>query len=150
MHNLHNCINHASVLGLVLGLSYHFQSIFGRWFHLYWIFQISPQNMHYKSYNCKPQVSQRPIPLCTLTRSILNFAIFQNCQFFLGLIEDLQKWLVIYSRLFFGGQYPRRPTQSGTVPLFVEQFHFLWKSSKICGTASQKCGTAPQKVEQVL
>ena len=25
-----------------------------------------------------------------------------------------------------------------------------WKSSTICGTASQKCGTAPQKVEQVL
>ena len=32
----------------------------------------------------------------------------------------------------------------------VEQFHFLWSSSKICGTTSQKCGTAPQKVEQVL
>ena len=42
-------------------------------------------------------------------------------------------------------QYPRRPTQSGTVPLFVEQFHFLWNSSTFCGTASQKCGTAPQK-----
>ena len=42
-------------------------------------------------------------------------------------------------------QYPRRPTQSGTVPLFVEQFHNLWNSSTICGTASQKCGTAPKK-----
>ena len=41
------------------------------------------------------------------------------------------------------GQYPRRPTQSGTVPL-------LWNSSTICGTTSQKCGTAPQTVEQVL
>ena len=30
-------------------------------------------------------------------------------------------------------QYPRRPTQSGTVPLFVEQFHFLWNSSTIRG-----------------
>ena len=35
------------------------------------------------------------------------------------------------------GQYPRRPTQSGTVPLFVEQ-------------RPKKCGTAPQKVKQVL
>ena len=32
------------------------------------------------------------------------------------------------------GQYPRRPTQSGTVPLFVEQFQFLWNSSTVCGT----------------
>ena len=48
------------------------------------------------------------------------------------------------------GQYPRRLTQSGTVPLFVEQFYKKWNSSTICGTVSQKCGTAPQKVEQVL
>ena len=34
--------------------------------------------------------------------------------------------------------------------IFVEQFHFLWNSSTICGTASNKCGTAPQKVEHVL
>ena len=26
-------------------------------------------------------------------------------------------------------QHPRRPTKSGTVPLFVEQFHNLWNSS---------------------
>ena len=32
----------------------------------------------------------------------------------------------------------------------VEKFHFLWNSSTISGTASQKCGTALQKVEQVL
>ena len=32
----------------------------------------------------------------------------------------------------------------------VEQFHFLWNSSTICGTVTQKCGTALQKVEQVL
>ena len=32
----------------------------------------------------------------------------------------------------------------------VEQFHFLWNSSTICGTASQKMWTAPKKVEQVL
>ena len=32
----------------------------------------------------------------------------------------------------------------------AEQFHFLWNSSIICGTASQNRGTAPQKVEQVL
>ena len=30
----------------------------------------------------------------------------------------------------------------------VEQFHFMWNSSTICGTAAQKCGTAPQNVEQ--
>ena len=27
----------------------------------------------------------------------------------------------------------------------VKQLHFLWSSSTICGTASQKCGTAPPK-----
>ena len=32
----------------------------------------------------------------------------------------------------------------------VEQFHFLWNSSTICGTASQKMWNSLQKVEQVL
>ena len=32
----------------------------------------------------------------------------------------------------------------------VEQFHFLWNGSTICGTASQKMRNSSQKVEQVL
>ena len=72
-------------------------------------------------------------------------------------------------------QYPRRPTQSGTVPNFVEQlhnfwnsvpkiwnsspksgtgaecgslFHNLWNSSTICGTAPPKSNMPFQDVEQ--
>ena len=44
-------------------------------------------------------------------------------------------------------QYPRRPTQGGIVPLFMEQFHKKWNSSTICRTASreilQKIGEKP-------
>ena len=42
------------------------------------------------------------------------------------------------------GQYPRRPTQSGTVPLFVEQFHNLWNSVPKMWNSSPKSGTGPE------
>ena len=41
------------------------------------------------------------------------------------------------------GQYPRRPTQSGTVPLFMEWFHNLWNSVPKMWNSSPKSGTGP-------
>ena len=38
--------------------------------------------------------------------------------------------------------------ESGTVPLFVEQFHRKWNSSTISGTGSRKSGTVPLFLEQ--
>ena len=77
---------------------------------------------------------------------------------------------VIVHYVYDNGQYSRRPTQSGTVPLFMEQFQFLWNSvpkmwnsSTKSGTGAESgslfhklrenstiCRTAPPKVEQVV
>jgi hypothetical protein len=58
------------------------------------------------------------------------------------------------------GQYPRRPTQSGTVPLFVEQFQKKWNWSTFCekmwncstffGLRDPKTEQLYEKVEKVL
>jgi hypothetical protein len=47
-------------------------------------------------------------------------------------------------------QYPRRPTQSGTVPHFVKQFQKKWNCSKFSGSPDSEAEQLYEKVEQVL
>ena len=57
--------------------------------------------------------------------------------------------LQIHLRVKLIRQYPSRPTKSETVPLFVEQSHFLWNSSTFCGTVPQFVEQRPKNVEQL-
>ena len=66
-----------------------------------------------------------------------QFVIFLSAEF----AETPMASSILLNSCYKFWQHPRRPTQSGTVPLFVEQFHFLWNSSTFCGTV-------PQFVEQ--
>jgi hypothetical protein len=96
----------------------------------------------YTHSSCKRLEGMFPPFLCRFC--VVSWKIASNFQW----MDKSGKKVAVNVLLVMGNnfrQYPRRPTQSGTVPLFVEQFHIfqvMWSKS---GTALQKSGTALQK-----